>query len=131
MDWYIGPVNSHYRCVKYFIPTNRSEIISDIVNSLPQYIPRPITKIEDYVCHSFDDLIRLLHTRKTFFPGLVANIYSTTALLQLSDILQGTKHNSNMATTQQLSGEALSRVEGLPQSNNVKWLQNNLSHARN
>ena len=64
-----------------------------------------------------NELISLLHTRKTFFPGLLTNPNSTTALLQLLDILHGTK-NERPPHTQQLSGK-LTSESGQLQANHM------------
>ena len=43
--FYIGPSLEHYRCVKYFIPSSRSEVNSDTVAFFPHEIRFPeVTK---------------------------------------------------------------------------------------
>ena len=92
--WYIGPATSHYRCVRCFIPKSQSEIISDTVKFIPQHIPIPTANIDEHIRHSFNQLIFLLYTRRTIFPGLITNPNSTTALLKLLEILHCTNTNN-------------------------------------
>ena len=60
---YIGPALNHYRCVKCFIPTTRSEVISDTVKFIPQHVPIPSASIDDYIRAALQHIISLLHIK--------------------------------------------------------------------
>ena len=44
--WYIGGAPEHYRCVRCYIPSTRSEISCDTVTFIPSYVPLPETSID-------------------------------------------------------------------------------------
>ena len=95
MGWYIGPATSHYRCVRCYIPSTRTEVISDTVKFIPQNIPIPAANIDEHIRSSFNELITLLKTRKTIFPSLQSKPDSTSALVKLSEVLHGRNPTAN------------------------------------
>ena len=127
MGWYIGPATSHYRCVRCFIPKTRSEIISDTVKFIPQHIPIPTANIDEHIRHSFNDLIFLLHTRETIFPGMITNPNSTTALIKLSEILHGKNSTTNNIQTVSQTSEGANVLQTPPKITPIKPIRQKIS----
>ena len=87
--WYIGPATKHYRCMKCFLPSTRSEIISDTISFFPHEIPFPKVTIDTFLRQAAMDIVTILSTppTKTPLPGLEAGDETSNAILQLANIL--------------------------------------------
>ena len=46
--WYVGPASEHYRCVKCYISSTHSKVISDTVQFFPHSVPFPQCSTEDF-----------------------------------------------------------------------------------
>ena len=68
--WYIGPAYDHYRCVTCYMPSTRSQVVSDTVKFIPKLIPIPDPTIQDHLRNTLTDLVHLLHTDKCPIPSL-------------------------------------------------------------
>ena len=85
--WTIGPSLEHYRCIKCFIPTTKSEINSDTLAFFPHEIPLPKVSAEDYLKQATQDIISLLTHPVTFLPNLKVGDTTKNALLEIAQIL--------------------------------------------
>ena len=101
--WYIGPALHHYRCVKCFIPTTRSEVVSDTVKFIPQHVPIPSANIDDYIRAALQHIISLLHTKNN--SKLNTDIFNSkepnAALLQVAEATK--QHTPAFTPSQQPS----------------------------
>ena len=61
--WHVGPSLQHYRCVKCFIPATRSEIISDTIKFIPEYIPIPTASVEDHIKAALEHVVKILKNK--------------------------------------------------------------------
>ena len=86
--WYVGPAPDHYRCVKCYIPTTRSEIISDTIKFIPEYVPIPTANIDDYIKSAMDQVIVLLINK--YKPNIDVDNTSqhNEALVKVSKIIK-------------------------------------------
>ena len=129
MGWYIAPATSHYRCVRCYIPTTRTEVIFDTVKFIPRYIPIPAANIDEHIRQSFNNLLDLLKTKKTIFPKLHTSPDSTTALIELSKILHGKEKyiNTNVPNgTNNRTSEGENRItQSVISIDKNKKMQNN------
>ena len=88
--WYVGPAPNHYRCVKCYIPTTRSEIISDTIKFIPEYIPIPTASIDDYIKAALDQVLHLLKEKPKL--NITTNKQQHNgALVKVSEILKTSK----------------------------------------
>ena len=97
--WYIGPALHHYRCVKCFIPSTRSEVISDTVKFIPQHVPIPSASIDDYIRAALQHIIGLLHTKNNtkINVDILNSKQPNTALIQVAEANNNHHHNPALA----------------------------------
>ena len=62
--WYIGPTLQHYQCVQCYVPSTRSEVISDTIKFLPDYIPIPSATIEDYIKAAMEQTLEAIKAQQ-------------------------------------------------------------------
>ena len=84
--WYISPAFEHYRRLKCYMPTTRTEIISDTVRLILEHIPIPEIDINDYLRASIHELIYLLRHKGKTIPGTKSTV-AKTALIKLAQLL--------------------------------------------
>ena len=60
---YIAPSLQHYRCVRCYVPTTRSELISNTIKFLPEYIPIPNATIEDYIKATLEKILTTMQSQ--------------------------------------------------------------------
>ena len=84
--WYIAPSLQHYRCVRCYVPTTRSELVSDTIKFLPEYVPIPSSSIDDYVKAAMEQLIKTLKIQ-TNSKKLKQTSTPITAYLQVAKLL--------------------------------------------
>ena len=84
--WYIGGSYEHYRCVRCYIPSTRSEISCDTVTFIPSYVPIPETCIDDHIKKSSEDWTQLLYSKTPIQPAITSN-NTKEALIQISQLL--------------------------------------------
>jgi len=89
--WYIGPAPEHYRCVKCYMPSTHSEIISDTVQFFPHIVPFPQCTTTDFLKKSALDIITLLDQRKNYLPTLENGDEITSAYQQIATLLNRTE----------------------------------------
>ena len=68
--WTIGPSFDHYRCIKCYIPTSRTEINYDTLAFFPNDIPFPKVSTEDYLKQATANIIQRLTNPITQLPYL-------------------------------------------------------------
>ena len=87
--WYIGPAPKHYRCMKCFLPSTRSEVISDTLSFFPHEIPFPKVTTDAFLRQAAMDIVTILSNPPTTtpLPGLEAGDETSNAILQLANIL--------------------------------------------
>ena len=85
--WTIGPSLEHYRCIKCFIPTTKSEINSDTLAFFPHEIPLPQVSTEDYLKQATQDIISLLTNPISFLPSLKVGDTTKNAMLEIAQLL--------------------------------------------
>ena len=85
--WYIGPTLQHYRCVRCYVPSTRSEVISDTIKFIPDYIPIPSATIEDYIKAAMEQTIAAIKTQKLKNNKSSNNITPITSYVQVSNLL--------------------------------------------
>ena len=84
--WYIGPSPEHYRCVKCYLPSTKSEVSCDTVSFIPSYVPIPETTIDDHIKKTMHDLVQLLYSKTHLFPGQTSTT-SKQALIKIAQLL--------------------------------------------
>ena len=89
LGFYIAPALNHYRCLTYYNPTTKSEIISDTVVFTPHVIPIPAVTIDNFLYQAASDIINVL----TQSPPLLPSTYkignkTCNGLLQLATLLK-------------------------------------------
>ena len=84
--WYIAPAPNHYRCLTIYVPTTRSQIVSDTVKFIPRYIPIPEASIEDHLRKTTEDLVHILANKPSLIPALQPES-AKGALLQIAELL--------------------------------------------
>ena len=86
--WVIGPSLDHYRCLKCYFPTTRSEQNCDTLTFIPTVIPFPKVTLEDHLHQATEDIIKLLtYPPSTTTPSLEAGNSTQNALLKISQTL--------------------------------------------
>ena len=86
--WTIGPSLNHYRCIRCFIPTTRTEVDVDTLVLLPTRYFLPKTTLDDHIRHVAAKLLRLLSNNKHPLPGLKILPSTYTALINLQNIFK-------------------------------------------
>ena len=84
--WYIGPALQHYHCVRYYVPTTRSEIVSDTIKFIPEYVYIPTATIDDYIKTTLEHKIRLMKSKKKDNLYEINDTTASSALLQISKL---------------------------------------------
>ena len=87
--WYIGPSLNHYRCMRCFLPSSRSEVDSDTLAFFPHSLPFPKVSTDDFLRQAAMDIVTILTnpTETTLTPTLAAGDETHNALLQLANLL--------------------------------------------
>ena len=93
--WYVGPSLNHYRCVRCYIPTTRSEVDSDTVTFFPKSVKFPEVSITDFLRQAAIDIVALLkNPPSSTVPSLMAGDNINNAIYILASLLNNT-HNIN------------------------------------
>ena len=66
----MGPVDEHYRCLKIYMSTTRSVLISDAIECIPRYIPILEAGIDDHMRKTANSLVHLLLNKIPAIPAL-------------------------------------------------------------
>ena len=88
--WYVGPASEHYRCVKCYIPSTHSEVISDTVHFFPHSVPFPQCSTEDFFNKSALDKVTLLNQHKQYLSTLQSGDEISTAYHTIAKLLNRT-----------------------------------------
>ena len=84
--WYVAPAPDHHRCVTCYIPTIRTQVVSDKIKLIPNYIPFPEMNIDDRICKILKDLTQLLYSKSKPIPAQMTDT-SKKVLLDISTLL--------------------------------------------
>ena len=68
--FYVAPAPNHYRRLTCYLPSTRSEVISDTVKFIPRYIPIQEAYVYDHVKKTGNGLIHLLFHQSPSIPAL-------------------------------------------------------------
>ena len=60
IGFYTGPAPNHYRCMTCYIPSTRTEIVTDTLIFIPHTIPIPTITIDNFLTQAASDIITLL-----------------------------------------------------------------------
>ena len=93
--WYIGPALQHYRCVQCYVPKTRSEVISDTVKFIPDYVPIPTASIDDYIKEALEKAITLIQAKHTPTDTTINAVGPSSALIRLSHLLNNYPPDKN------------------------------------
>ena len=85
--WYIGPSPEHYRCVKCFLPTQKSERDADTVSFHPHTVEFPAVSTLDYLKQASDDILHILCNPQQAFPYLEGGDQTKNAYVKIAQLL--------------------------------------------
>ena len=116
MDKKAGPLDSHYRCIKFYIPKTHSSRITDTVSIIPTVILIPEYSVEEKIYDKTIELVKLLEGKfnePTHTP-------IKDALSKIADILNRSFKPSNSIkqitqTYEGVTGSSLPLPENTPQ----------------
>ena len=77
---YHGLATDHYWCLQIYIPTTRSEVVSDTIKFIPRFIPFSEANIDDHLRKTANNLVHLLLNRTPLISALQPK-YSREVLL--------------------------------------------------
>ena len=112
--WYVGLSLNHYRCVKCFIPTTRSEIIFDTIKFIPKYIPIPTASVEDHIKTALEHVVKLLKNKNNINCDIFNSHQPSTAFVQVSNTLNHPKFNG-ISNLQKLPAPPTESLNSVPQ----------------
>ena len=113
----MGPAPDHYRCLKIYNPTTRSEIVLDTIKFIPKYVPIPEASIDDHIRKTANDLVHLLLNKSPAIPALQLQS-SRQALIQIAQTLNRdtTPVITSIPPPVQVAPSSPSTTQILPQS---------------
>ena len=85
--WYVGPVTSHYHCIKVYIPKTQREQITRTAQIIPKQIPIPQASIQDHLRNTEDKMVHLLSTNPSLLPYHIPT-NTNQALFDIAQLLQ-------------------------------------------
>ena len=104
--FYVGPAMKHYRCFKCFVPSTKSERISDTVTFLPHNdIKVPATTPEEGIRQALKDIFQLLQTPQTNLPFTTMGDETKEAIKKVQDIFETKVRNNQNDNYKQQSVE--------------------------
>ena len=112
--FYIAPSPYHYRCLTCYLPATRSEVVSDIMNCIPRYIPISETSLSDHIRQTDNALIHLLLHKSQRIPTLELES-SRQDIIKLAEILhRDTQPVLNQLPTTSSPPPSISLIPCLP-----------------
>ena len=94
IEFYTGPALNHYRYLTCYIPSTRTEIVSDTLVFIPHTIPIPTITIDNFLTQAASNIITLFTCPPSNIPSTLQMGDSTkNGLLQLAILL-----NTNQIT---------------------------------
>ena len=86
--WYVGPSLSHYRNFRIFLPSTKSEIVSDTVNLFADAEEIPTISHEEFIQQALMDILAVLQTKqKINVPSLHYGEKINDAIILVSELL--------------------------------------------
>ena len=86
--WYIGPSLQHYRNFKCYLPSTKSEIVSDTVDLFAYNMPVPDISNDEYIQQALMDILAVLQNKsKINVPSLQYGQRINDAVIAISTLL--------------------------------------------